>query len=264
MIIGTAGHVDHGKTALVRALTGIDTDRLKEERLRGISIELGFAYRPVAPGLTLGFVDVPGHERFVHTMVAGAGGIDLALLVVAADDGIMPQTLEHLAILDLLGVGRGIVAVTKADRVSPGRLDEVSGAIRELLSRTPLADAPLLPVSALTGAGIEALFGELVKAAAQKSARPSDARFRLAVDRVFSLPGVGLVVTGTALSGVARVDDRLCVSPAGLAVRVRSIHAQNAQAERATAGERCALNLVGPGVSREALRRGDMILEPAV
>lgn len=264
MIIGTAGHVDHGKTALVRALTGIDTDRLKEERARGISIELGFAYRPVAPGLTLGFVDVPGHERFVHTMVAGAAGIDLALLVVAGDDGIMPQTLEHLAILELLGVGRGIVVITKADRVSPGRLDEVSGAIRELLSRTPLAGAPLLPVSALTGAGIEALLGELVKAAAQKSARPADARFRLAVDRVFSLPGVGLVVTGTVLSGVARLNDRLCVSPGGLPVRVRSIHAQNAQAERATAGERCALNLVGPGVSREALRRGDMILEPAL
>ena len=262
MIIGTAGHVDHGKTALVKALTGVDTDRLQEEKARGISIDLGFAFRPVAPDVTLGFIDVPGHERFVHTMVAGVSGIDLALLVVAADDGVMPQTREHLAILELLGVERGLVAVTKADLASPARLQEVMDEAGAALRGTPLDAVPMTPVSVTTGRGVAALLGQLVKAAASPSARPVDARFRLAVDRVFTLPGIGVVVTGTVLSGTVRPEERLIISPAGIEARVRSVHAQNRPVEAARAGDRCALNLVGQGVSKSALHRGDVVLDP--
>jgi selenocysteine-specific elongation factor len=262
MIIGTAGHVDHGKTALVKALTGVDTDRLKEEKARGISIDLGFAFRPVSPGVTLGFIDVPGHERFVHTMVAGVSGIDLALLVVAADDGVMPQTREHLAILELLGVERGLVAVTKADLVSQGQLQAVTDETAAVLRGTQLDAVRMTPVSVVTGLGIDTLLGQLVEAAAAPSARPVDARFRLAVDRAFTLPGIGVVVTGTVLSGAVRADDRLVVSPSGIEARVRSVHAQNRPVEVAHAGDRCALNLVGQGISKQALRRGDVVVEP--
>jgi selenocysteine-specific elongation factor len=262
MIIGTAGHVDHGKTALVKALTGVDTDRLKEEKARGISIDLGFAFRSVAPGVTLGFIDVPGHERFVHTMVAGASGIDLALLVVAADDGVMPQTREHLSILQLLGVERGLVALTKADLASPGRLQEVMEQASAALRGTPLDASPMMPVSVTTGRGVAVLLDGLVKAAAAPSARPVDARFRLAVDRVFTLPGIGVVVTGTVLSGAVRVEEHLIISPSGIEARVRSVHAQNRPVEAARAGDRCALNLVGQGVSKSALHRGDVVVDP--
>ena len=262
MIIGTAGHIDHGKTALVKALTGIDCDRLKEEKARGITIDLGFAYLPIESGPVLGFVDVPGHERFVHTMLAGTGGIDFALLVVAADDGIMPQTLEHLSIIDLLGIQRGLVALTKADLVTADRLAEVTGAIAAATAGTALARAEILPVSALTGQGIDGLRARLAAAAAETADRSAEGRFRLAVDRVFTLPGIGVVVTGTVLSGAVHVGDPVLISPSGLPARVRSLHAQNSPADTGRAGDRCALNLAGPEISKEAIRRGDVVLDP--
>jgi selenocysteine-specific elongation factor len=264
MIIGAAGHVDHGKTALIKALTGVDGDRLKEEKARGITIDLGFAYLPIEAGPTLGFVDVPGHERFVHTMVAGASGIDFALLAVAADDGIKPQTLEHLAILDLLGVERGLVALTKTDVVAPERAAAVAAEIRAATVGTSLEGAEILPVSALTGQGVDELRARLVAHAADRGRRSVDARFRLAVDRVFTVAGAGVVVTGAVLSGSVRAGDRVVISPAGLPARVRALHAQNRPAAEGRAGDRCALNLADHGVSREAIRRGDVVLDPAL
>jgi selenocysteine-specific elongation factor len=263
MIVGTAGHIDHGKTALVGRLTGVDTDRLKEEKARGISIDLGFAYLPTDAGI-IGFIDVPGHERFIHTMLAGAGGIDFALLVVAADDGVMPQTREHLAILDLLGITRGIVVLTKADLADAGRRLAVEAEIRATLEGTSLDGADILPVSSVSGEGIEELRDRLVAAAETLATRGADDRFRLAVDRSFSLSGAGTVVTGTVLSGRVAVGDRVMVSPSGLGARVRSIHAQNRPAENGQAGDRCALNLAGDGVTHEAIKRGDMVLNPSL
>ena len=264
MIVGTAGHIDHGKTSLVRTLTGVDTDRLKEEKARGISIDLGFAYLPASDGAVLGFVDVPGHERFVHTMLAGASGIDFVLLVVAADDGVMPQTLEHLAIVDLLGIAHGAVALTKADLVAPERCAQVAADVAGVLASTHLAGAPVLPVSTVTGEGIEALRAHLFAAAAAFGRRAARGRFRLAVDRSFTLAGTGTVVTGTVLSGEVAVDDRVVVSPGGLAARVRSIHAHNRPTTRGQAGERCALNLVGERITKAAIRRGDVVVDPAL
>jgi len=262
MIIGAAGHIDHGKTALIKALTGVEGDRLKEEKARGITIELGFAYLPVEGRRVVGFVDVPGHERFVHTMVAGASGIDFALLAVAADDGVKPQTLEHLAIVDLLGVKRGLVALTKADLVGPERLAAVAGEIRAATIGTMLEGADILPVSSLTGEGVDQLRARLVAHAADTADRSEEARFRLAVDRVFTLSGVGVVVTGAVLSGSVRAGDRVVISPSGLRARVRSLHSQNRPAEMARAGERCALNLADQGVSKDAIKRGDTVLDP--
>ncbi|MFK8251377.1 selenocysteine-specific translation elongation factor [Ancylobacter terrae] len=263
MIVGTAGHIDHGKTSLVGALTGVDTDRLKEEKARGISIDLGFAYMPGVGGI-IGFIDVPGHERFIHTMLAGASGIDFALLVVAADDGVMPQTREHLAILDLLGLAHGIVALTKADLVPPERREEVAAEIAAALAGTGLAGIDILPVSTLTGENVAVLRARLVEAAGQLAARSGSGRFRLAVDRSFSLAGAGTVVTGTVLSGVVALGDRVLVSASGLPARVRSIHAQNRKAEEGRAGQRCALNLAGEDVNPDAIRRGDVALDPAL
>jgi selenocysteine-specific elongation factor len=265
MIIGTAGHIDHGKTALVQALTGIDTDRLKEEKARGITIELGFAYLVTRPdGPVIGFVDVPGHERFVHTMLAGAGGIDAALLVVAADDGVKPQTLEHLAILDLLGIARGLVVLSKADLADAPRRAAVTGEIRAALAGTGLGAAPVLPVSVRSGEGMPALRAALEGLAAETGARAAGGAFRLAVDRCFTLAGTGTVVTGTVLSGAVATGQAVVVSPRGLPARVRSIHAQNRPAERGVAGQRCALNLAGEGIGRDAIARGDMVLDPAL
>ncbi len=264
MIVGTAGHIDHGKTSLVRALTGVETDRLKEEKERGITIDLGFAYRDLGSGHRVGFVDVPGHERFVHTMLAGTGGIDVALLVVAADDGIMPQTREHLAILDLLGVSRGLVALTKADLVPPERLAQVAREIEPLLRGTSLAGTQILPVSTASGEGVEAVRARLSDEAAGFTARSASGRFRLSVDRSFVLSGAGTVVTGTVLSGSVRIGDAVTVAPAGLAARVRSIHAQDRKAEAGVAGDRCALNLSGEAIERGAVRRGDMVLDPVL
>jgi len=264
MIIGTAGHVDHGKTSLVRALSGVDTDRLLEEKARGISIDLGFAYVPGPDGSVIGFVDVPGHERFIHNMLAGATGIDYLLLAVAADDGIMPQTLEHLAIADLLGVERGVVALTKADLVPRTRLEAVKAELAALLSGTGLAGAETIETSVTSGEGVEALRAHLLAAATADLPRTRSGLFRLSVDRCFTLPGAGTIVTGTVLSGSVAVGDKIRVSPSGLTARVRSIHAQNRAAERGHAGERCALNLVGESVTKEAIARGEILLDPAL
>ena len=264
MIVGTAGHIDHGKTALVRALTGVDTDRLPEEKARGITIDLGFAYRPVAGIGTLGFVDVPGHERFVHNMVAGAAGVDFVLLVVAADDGPMPQTREHLHIVDLLGIERGIVVLSKSDLVNSNRIAEVSAALRGLLTHTRLALAEIVPVSIATGDGVASLEARLIEAARIIPVRPANSRFRLAVDRSFLLPGTGTVVTGTVFAGEVRVGDKLLLSPSGIAARVRRLHAQNAPVELGSAGQRCSLNLVGPEVAKDRIKRGDWVLDAAL
>lgn len=262
MIVGTAGHIDHGKTSLVRALTGVDTDRLKEEKARGISIELGYAYSSLADGEVLGFVDVPGHDRLVHTMVAGVGGIDYAMLVVAADDGVMPQTREHVAILELLGITRGVIALTKIDRADEARIREVRAQIATVLAPTALSTAPLFPLAAnaLDDPGVATLRAHLHTIAAHWPKHPEDGLFRLAVDRVFTLPGRGTVATGTARAGRVQVGDTLAVMPAGTLVRVRSIHAQNRDAAVGVAGERCALNLVG--IEKTALRRGDWLADP--
>jgi selenocysteine-specific elongation factor len=262
LIVGTAGHVDHGKTTLVKALTGVDTDRLKEEKLRGISIDLGFAYLPVTDDIILGFVDVPGHERFVHTMVAGASGIDFALLVVAADDGVMPQTREHLAILDLLGIDRGIIAISKAELASEERLAQVSAAVRAEAAGTFLAQAEVVPLSAVTGRGIPVLLDRLSAAARESVGKSADALFRLAIDRVFTLHGIGVVATGTVMSGSVRTGDRILISPSGLEARVRSLHAQGRAVEVGRVGDRCALNLGGDGVSKQAIHRGDVAMAP--
>lgn len=264
MIVGTAGHIDHGKTALIKALTGTDADRLAEEKARGITIDLGFAYADLGGGTITGFVDVPGHERLVHTMLAGAGGIDFALLAVAADDGVMPQTREHLAILDLIGIPHGIVALTKADLAGPERRAEVTAEIRAALAGTGLADAPIVPVSALTGEGIETLRAALAAAEAEIAARDPAGLLRFAVDRSFTLAGAGTVVTGMMLSGRVGLDDMVTISPSGLTARVRGIHAQNRKAAEGLAGQRCALNLAGERVTKDAIRRGDIVLAPTL
>ncbi|MFC7053625.1 selenocysteine-specific translation elongation factor [Hansschlegelia quercus] len=262
MIVGTAGHIDHGKSALVRRLTGVDPDRLKEEKARGVSIDLGFAYLPRPDGATLGFVDVPGHERFVRHMLAGASAIDFVLLVVAADDGPMPQTREHLAILDMLGVSRGLVVMTKSDLADAERRATVEAEISELTRGAALEGADVLPFSSITGEGEGELL-ERLDAERARFIRPAQTgRFRLAIDRCFTLTGAGVVVTGAVRDGVVRVGDQIVVSPSGITARVRGIHAQNRPAEEGRPGERCALNLAGPGVSKEAIRRGDVALDP--
>jgi selenocysteine-specific elongation factor len=262
MIVGTAGHIDHGKTTLVRALTGVDTDRLKEEKARGISIELGYAYAPLDGDAPVGFIDVPGHERLVHTMLAGACGIDFALLVVAADDGVMPQTREHVAILDLLGVGAGAVALTKADRVPVARLAEVDAEVAALLAPTGLAAVPRYALNATEPGdpGLAALRGAIREAARRLPPRRSTGLFRLAIDRAFSLAGHGTIVTGTVFGGRAEVGAALSLLPAGIGVRVRAIHAQNRAAAAGQAGERCALNLAG--IEPAAIARGDWLADP--
>ena len=260
MLIGTAGHIDHGKTSLIRRLTGRDTDRLPEERKRGISIELGYAYVPLAAqadaDAVLGFIDVPGHEKFVHTMLAGATGIDRALLVIAADDGVMPQTEEHLDILRLLGVTEGAIALTKIDAVPPARVAEVRAQLAPALGE-PAAHWPVFPVSNLSGEGVDALDAWLRAEAAAQAARAATGEFRLAVDRVFTLGGVGTVVTGTVHAGRVRVGDEVSVQPRGLRARVRSLHAQDRPADSGHAGQRCALNLAG--LSKDDVARGDWV-----
>ena len=326
MMIGTAGHIDHGKTSLVRALTGTDTDRLPEEKKRGMSIELGYAFlapsddgpavgessaasaatagqTKVVPALGLprepiAFIDVPGHEKLLHTMISGATGIDFALLLVAADDGVMPQTREHLAVLSLLGIDRGVVAITKIDRVDEARVQEVAQQVTALLADTPLAHAPIIPVSATRGDGVAELRQRLraeaarldaahgadggadphgpdsfVRAAAATepaqstaettAALPAQAGFRLAIDRVFSLDGVGTVATGTVHAGRVQVGDVLQQLPDGpKELRVRSLHAQNRSTDTAHAGQRCAINLAG--VERDQLQRGHWLAQPGI
>ena len=273
MIVGTAGHIDHGKTTLVRALTGVDTDRLPEEKKRGISIELGYAFmdlpaaaRGAGPASEerIGFIDVPGHERLVHTMLAGATGIDFALLLVAADDGVMPQTREHLAVLSLLGIARGAVVVTKADRVDGARLAAVCGEAQALVATSSLAGCPMLPVSAVSGLGIDDLKGLLNQvASAMQRHRDDDGRgFRLAVDRAFTLDGVGTVATGTVHAGSVRVGDELRLVPGDKLARVRSLRAQNRAVETSRAGERCAIGLAG--LAKDEVARGQWLVHPAL
>ena len=265
MIVATAGHIDHGKTLLVKALSGIDTDRLPEEKNRGISIDIGFAYVPTPDAGLLGFVDVPGHERFVRNMLAGVCGIDLALLVVAADDGVMPQTIEHLQILDLLKVTRGIAVINKIDRVNEERVAEVAESLRTLLNGTSLEASGVIPVSAMTGTGVDVLRKRLIaEARSLKQRVTTGRRFRYAIDRVFSVSGSGTVVTGTVFNGKVKTGDRLVISPTGLPVRVRGIQIHGKSANEVSAGSRCALNLTGDKLDKETVRRGDWVLDEAL
>jgi selenocysteine-specific elongation factor len=263
MLVGTAGHIDHGKTTLLKALTGVDADRLPEEKARGITLNLGYAYAPLADGSTLGFVDVPGHEKLIHNMLAGATGIDFVLLVVAADDGPMPQTREHLELLDLLGLTHGAVALTKIDAVSPQRLADTRREAAALVAGTAFAGCPLFAVSGRTGVGVDALRAHLDAASAGLPPRRADGRFRLAVDRRFTLPGIGTVVTGTAHAGTVRVGDAVRVSPSGPKARVRSLHVHDRPAESGRAGERCAIALAGD-FGKNDIERGMWIVDPAL
>ncbi|MDP1527174.1 MAG: selenocysteine-specific translation elongation factor [Rhodocyclaceae bacterium] len=263
MLIGTAGHIDHGKTTLVKALTGVDADRLPEEKARGITLDLGYAYTPQADGSVLGFVDVPGHEKLIHNMLAGATGIDFVLLVIAADDGPMPQTREHLELLDLLGLSLGAVALTKIDAVSPERLAEASRDIAQLLAGTALASSPIFPLSGKTGDGVAPLRSHLEVTASQLPPRSATGRFRLAIDRCFSLSGVGTVVTGTAHAGKVGAGETAIIAPPGIKVRVRSLHVQDQPAQTGQAGERCALALTGD-VEKKDIARGMWLVDPAL
>jgi len=258
-IIGTAGHIDHGKTALVRALTGQETDRLKEEQERGISIDLGFAYFTLPDGTRAGLIDVPGHERFIRNMLAGAHGIDLVLFTVAADDGVMPQSEEHLDILHLLGTARGIFVITKADLADARRLAEVRDEIELLADGTAMAGAPIIPISSVTGAGIEELRAEIIRQLAGFEARRPTGLFRLPLDRAFVIKGHGTVVTGTAMGAAVKVGDRLRVLPGGGEVRVRAIQVHSQPVESAGLCQRVALNL--SGAERIELKRGDVLAD---
>ena len=264
MIIATAGHVDHGKTALVRRLTGIDTDRLPEEQKRGMTIDLGFAYVD-AFGTRTGFVDVPGHERFLHNMLVGASGIDLALLAVAADDGVMPQTREHVQVLNVLGVSRAVVAITKSDRASAERIAEVQADVAQLLAATAMCGATSTAVSSITGDGIDELRAQITAMAAQSSpsSRAADCTqvmFRLAVDRAFTVTGTGTVVTGFVHAGQCARGEELLLLPAGTRVRVRGIHANDAERAHTQAGQRAALAL--SNIERDACARGSWLVSP--
>ncbi len=258
--IGTAGHIDHGKSTLVKALTGIDPDRLAEEKERGMTIDLGFAWLKLPGGREVGIVDVPGHEGFIKNMLAGVGGIDAALLVVAADEGIMPQTREHLAILDLLGVQRGVVALTKADLVDEEWIELVREEVAEELKPTTLADAEIIPVSAYSGEGLPALVAQFERIFDETEERQDIARPRLPIDRVFTMTGFGTVVTGTQLDGVFKTGQEVEVQPQGLKTRIRSLQMHRRQVEATTPGNRVAMNLAN--VSRNELERGNVVALP--
>ena len=260
LVLGTAGHIDHGKSALVKALTGTDPDRLPEEKERGVTIELGFAQLILPSGRTMGVVDVPGHEKFVRQMVAGATGIDVVLLVVAADDGVMPQTREHLAIVDLLGIERGVVAITKADLADAEWLDIVRADAEQLLAGTSIEGAPIVAVSARANTGLPELLATIDEVAETAEARHADLPMRLPVDRVFTIAGAGTVVTGTMWSGAVRKDDPVEIYPEGNRARVRSVQVHGAPVEKAHAGQRVAVNLAG--VERDGVARGDILALP--
>ncbi|MNJ16245.1 Selenocysteine-specific elongation factor [compost metagenome] len=261
MIVGTAGHIDHGKTALLEALTGQAGDQRREERERGMTIDLGYRFAALTEGAPLtGFIDVPGHERFIHNMLAGAQGIDLVLLVVAADDGVMPQTREHLAIVELLGIPQALVVISKCDRVEPQRVQEVQVQVSALLAAGPYTGAAQFVVSSVTGEGIEPLRLALLAAQGEVSQRRSQGGFRLAIDRAFAVAGAGIVVTGTALDGRVQLGDTLLLGKAGKPVRVRGLHAQNQVAAEAHAGQRVALNISAERLDLEQIHRGDWLL----
>jgi selenocysteine-specific elongation factor len=257
IVVGTAGHIDHGKTSLVKALTGIDTDRLPEEKARGITIDLGFAFLEEPDGLTIEIVDVPGHERFVRNMLAGVGGIDLAMLVVAADEGVMPQTREHLAICALLHIQRGLVALTKADLVEPDWLELVRDDVARLARGTFLSGAPVVAVSAKTGDGLGELRAALRRVADTVPSRRTDQLPRLPIDRVFTVKGFGTVVTGTLMAGRFAVDDRVEIYPKNLTAKVRGLQTHNRPVTEAKAGQRTAINF--QGIERAAVERGDVV-----
>ena len=259
-VVGTAGHIDHGKTALVKRLTGVDTDRLPEEKARGISIDLGFARLVTPAGVQVGIVDVPGHERFVKNMLAGVGGIDCVLLVIAADEGVMPQTREHFAIVKLLGIPRGVIVLTKSDLVEPEWLKLVERDARALVAGGPLADAPIVAFSALTGAGEQELLAALDHQLADAAARAANDPARLPVDRVFTMEGFGTVVTGTLWRGTIRTGDTLALLPGGHDVRVRRVQVHSVTVDEARAGQRTAVAI--HGVSREQVNRGDWLVAP--
>src|SRR3982075_1998427 len=260
VVVGTAGHIDHGKTSLVKALTGTDTDRLPEEKARGITIDLGFAFLEEPDGLTIEVVDVPGHERFIKNMLAGVGGIDLALLVVAADEGVMPQTREHLAIVDLLGIRSGVVALTKRDLVDDDWLELVQADVEETLKSTTLAGVPIVPCSATTGVGLDTLRGVIQELLAKERMRPNAAPPRLPIDRVFTVAGFGTVVTGTLIDGELHLGQELEVQPGGMKARVRGLQSHRKKLETIPAGTRTAVNLSGLAV--EDLRRGQVLGAP--
>jgi selenocysteine-specific elongation factor len=260
VILGTAGHIDHGKSALVKALTGIDPDRLKEEKERGITIDLGFADLNYPDGLTIGIVDVPGHERLVRNMLAGAGGIDLVLLVIAADEGVMPQSREHLYICDLLKIKSGLIAITKADLVENEWLDLMKDEVKNFVKGTFLEGAPMVPVSSKTMFNIDLLKEEIRNAALRVEPKPTKGLFRLPIDRVFTLKGFGTVITGTALSGSISVDDTVEILPSNIKSKVRGLHSHGKPIQTAYAGQRVAINL--QGVEKEELKRGDAVVLP--
>lgn len=260
LVLGTAGHIDHGKSSLIKALTGTDPDRLAQEKERGITIELGFARLDLPSGRSMGVVDVPGHEKFVRQMVAGATGIDVVLLVVAADDGIMPQTREHLAIIDLLGIDRGVVALTKSDLVDQEWLDLVSEEIESLLEGTSIEAAPVVPVSSKSGVGLDALREALDAIAVEAPGKHSALPLRVPVDRVFTIAGAGTVVTGTLWSGSASRDDAVQLYPSGREGRLRGVQVHGASVEKALAGQRVALNIVG--LDTDQISRGDIVAAP--
>ena len=257
VIIGTAGHVDHGKTCLIKALTGIDTDRLKEEKKRGITIELGFAYLDLANGQRVGIVDVPGHEKFVRNMLAGAGGMDLCMLVVAADEGIMPQTVEHLDILSILGIKNGVIVITKTDLVEPEFVELVAEDVKELVQGTFLEKAPILPVSVYKEKGLERLKAVLTEMCNSLLERADSGNFRLPIDRVFTLKGFGTIVTGTLMEGKLKKDQNIVLYPENVPVKVRSLQVHSKDAEVAYAGQRVAVNV--PDRKKEEIFRGDVL-----
>jgi len=259
-VVGTAGHIDHGKSTLIQALTGIDPDRLEEEKRRGMTIDLGFAYMTLPSGRLVGIVDVPGHARFIRNMLAGVHGLDAVLLVIAADEGVMPQTVEHLEIVDLLEITRGLAVLTKSDLVDAEWLEMVTAEVVEVLSRTSLRGAEVVPVSALTGVGLDRLRERLDALLEATPARADRGRPRLPVDRVFTIKGSGTVVTGTLVEGSLRVGAELVVAPGGRRVRVRGLQQHNQKAELAEPGSRAAVNLVG--ADKEDLRRGDVLAPP--
>ncbi len=268
MIICTAGHVDHGKTSLVKAITGIDTDRLAEEKKRGLTIEAGYAYCNLDSAITddsksvrLGFVDMPGHERFVHNMLASLSGIDFALLVIAADDGPMPQTREHLEILKLLNMQQGAVVITKIDRVDAQRLNQVETSISNILEHSFLSEAPVFNISNTEGSGIRALKQHLLETANQLKEKSSEQYFRLAIDRCFSIKGAGCVVTGSVIAGSVTKEQPLVISPSGYEARVRSLRVQDQDTDIAHTGDRCALNIAGSDISVAQIQRGDWIID---
>jgi selenocysteine-specific elongation factor len=260
VILGTAGHIDHGKSSLVKALTGIDPDRLKEEKERGITIDLGFANLSYPDGLTVGIVDVPGHERLIKNMLAGAGGIDIVLMVIAADEGIMPQSREHLAICELLKIKAGIVALTKADLVDNDWLQLVSDDIRDFVKGTFLENADIIPVSAKTGLNLNILKEKIRETALNVTPKLINGIFRLPIDRVFTLKGFGTVVTGTALSGTVTLDSPVEILPSGITSKVRGLQSHGASVGKAYAGQRIGINL--QGVDRDLLKRGDVVVTP--